>query len=144
MNEFCAAMGICNLENIQNGKVITARKQITKQYLDLLSSVEGIKCFNPINNKNYIYNYSYFPILIQKGSRDSIYNYLKDNNIYTRKYFYPLISNIDCYKRYTTSKLEVANEISNKILVLPIYFGLKQDEVNYITEMIKQWSKITV
>jgi len=82
-------------------------------------------------------NYSYYPILLD--NRDEVYDRLISNNIYPRKYFYPLISNLDEYKFLRTSSisnLPGANDIAEKILCLPLYPDLSKDDQDRIIRIV--------
>ncbi len=141
MNEFQAAMGICNLEYIN--KIIKNRKAITLLYRKLLDDIPGISYFTPEDNEKFRYNYAYLPILVNEKnfgiSRDKLYSELQKYGIYTRKYFYPLIPDFECYKKeYKNTKIPVSRKISKEILCLPIYYGLKKKDVKYIIESIKE------
>ena len=99
MNEFCAAMGLCNLRHIE--EEISKRKAIVEQYRDRLSDVDGLQ-FNPIQ-KDVKSNYAYFPIVVNEkrfgASRSEIFERLKSNGIFARKYFYPITSAFECFHR---------------------------------------------
>lgn len=138
MNEFQAAMGILNLDYIDNE--ISKRKQIAHIYRENLRNIEGIYFLEDI--KGVKHNYSYFPIVIDEQitgiTRNELYTKLKEYNIFTRKYFYPLITDFECYKgKYNDKKLESAKYISNRILTLPIYGKLGIDKVTYISKLIR-------
>lgn len=142
MNEFQAAMGLCNLKHIDEN--IAKRKIIFNLYNDILSNVDGIKM---CNKQAYVEgNYSYLPIYIDKGcygyNRDELSIFLSDNNIFVRKYFYPLTSNFECYKyAFESNKTPVAVDASANIVTLPLYAELSLDSVYKIGELIKKYSK---
>ena len=98
MNEFQAAMGLLNLKYID--EQIKNRKRITEIYRRELKDLEGIYFLE--DQENVKHNYSYFPIVIDesktKVSRNELYDRLKERGIFTRKYFYPLVTDFDCYK----------------------------------------------
>lgn len=136
MNEFQAAMGLCNLRNLE--KEINSRKLVFERYIDQLSYIEGIKISLP--SKNIQSNYAYLPILFDNISlsRDEIYDLLLKENIHTRKYFYPLSNELTYYKEKNNSKgTPVAQKISREILTLPIYADLHLDDVDRICQIIK-------
>jgi dTDP-4-amino-4,6-dideoxygalactose transaminase len=87
MNEFQAAMGICNLRHVDDE--IAKRKIVVERYIERLSSVKGIKLCKPQTGVKS--NYAYFPVVFDgyKMSRDEVFEKLKAENIYARKYFYP-------------------------------------------------------
>lgn len=138
MNEFQAAMGICNLRHLE--EEIEKRRKVAELYIDLLSGVEGIKlCDVQTGVKS---NYSYFPAVFDnyKYSRDEVFEKLKEHNIFARKYFYPLTNDFTCYKDYPTAgseKTPVAKYISDRVLTLPMYSDLDEESVRKICEIIK-------
>lgn len=138
MNEFCAIMGLCNLQHIQESLV--RRRRLCEAYKKNLEDVKGIRLLR--NSSEEIWNYAYFPIIIEDEypiSRDNLYEYLKNNNIYTRKYFYPLTSDQVCFKnKYQDIVLENARKLSRKVLVLPLYENLDIEDVRNITHIIKK------
>jgi dTDP-4-amino-4,6-dideoxygalactose transaminase len=138
MNEFQAAMGLVNLNHVQEN--IEKRKLVTERYVELLGEIPGISLLD-YKKTNIVYNYSYFPIVIDKEkygvSRNTLYEILRDNNIFTRKYFYPLATDYDCFKaEYLNIKLPNAKKISDNILTLPIYPDLSYDIVDLICKNI--------
>ena len=134
MNEFQAAMGLCNLKYIDNW--IEQRKQVVEHYRKVLNNISGIKLCE--NQANVTSNYSYFPIVFEnyKYTRDEIYEKLKNKNILARKYFYPLINDLDCYKQYNSDDTPVAKYIANNVLTLPLYPDLNMKEVENICNVI--------
>lgn len=136
MNEFQAAMGLCNLRNID--KNISKRKEIVERYMENLERINGIKLLR--EQENVKSNYAYFPVVFDgyKNSRDDIYELLKQNNIMARKYFYPLTNRIECYKDYFSSQdTPVAEYIADRVLCLPLYSDLALEDVNRICKIIK-------
>ena len=138
MNEFQAALGLLQLKYIN--KAIHRRKEIDAYYRKALKDTEGIRLLEfPIDSQP---NYSYFPVLIEPGyplSRDALYQKLKDNDIYARRYFYPLISEFPMYRGLSSAipeNLPVATSISRKIICLPIYPGLQNDQIDLVTSLI--------
>lgn len=138
MNEFCAIMGLCNLKYIE--QTFEERRKKYGFYKEKLSAVKGIRFFE--RNEEATNNYAYFPILIEddyKRSRDELYEYLKENNIYSRKYFYPLTSDQACFKnKYRNDKLENARELAKKVLVVPFYEKINSQDVERIVMLIKK------
>ena len=134
MNEFSAIMGLCNLKHID--EAIQARKERYEYYMELLSDVVGIKLFSRKGKATN--NYAYFPILVgqQYGkSRDELYDYLKVNSIYSRKYFYPITADQACFRnKYKRVDLSVARDLSDRVIVLPLYESL---EIIQIDKVIK-------
>jgi len=139
MNEFAAAMGLCNLKNIDNN--ILKRKQVVERYISNLAGIEGV--ILPKFKNNIKYNYAYMPVVfdeeILKVNRDDIFEELDKNDILARKYFYPLIQDFDCYKNtYDSSLTPVAKRISSSVLTLPLYSDLSLDIVDKICNIIKK------
>jgi dTDP-4-amino-4,6-dideoxygalactose transaminase len=135
MNEFQAAMGICNLRHVDDE--IAKRKIVVERYIEGLSNIKGIKLCKPqIGVKS---NYAYFPVVFDgyKLSRDEVFGKLKTENIYARKYFYPLTNSFECYKgRFDVGKTPVAKYIADRVLTLPLYADLALDDVDRICDII--------
>ncbi|MBR2753948.1 DegT/DnrJ/EryC1/StrS family aminotransferase [Candidatus Saccharibacteria bacterium] len=142
MNEFQAAMGLANLAHMQ--EIMNERKTLVELYREQLNGLDGISYFVPEKMyDNYEYNYSYFPILIEKEygkTRNELYDYLLENNVYARKYFYPIITQLGCYrKKYASIKLPVAEDVGRRVMCLPLYNGLSSESVLKICELIKNF-----
>ncbi|MBR2724960.1 MAG: DegT/DnrJ/EryC1/StrS family aminotransferase [Ruminococcus sp.] len=137
MNEFQAAMGICNLRHIDED--IAKRKEIVELYRKRLGATDGIVlCSEQSGVKP---NYAYFPVVIDETklgkSRDDIFEALAKENIYARKYFYPLVQDYDCYKNlYDSSLTPTAQYVAKRILTLPLYSELPLETVNIICDII--------
>ena len=137
MNEFQAAMGICNLRHID--EEIAKRKLVTEKYVSLLSDIDGIK-LSPVQ-EGVTPNYAYFPVLFDgyKYNRDEVFEKLAAEGIFARKYFYPLTNEFECYKDYPTAKPEatpIAKKISQSVLCLPMYADLALEDVERICNII--------
>lgn len=142
MNEFCAAMGICNLKHIE--KEISKRKIVYEHYYARLKGVDGIK-LNPVQ-KDVLPNYSYFPIVVNEkkfgATRNEIFLALKKENIVARKYFYPLTNSFDCFHgKYNPDNTPTALYISKRVLTLPLYADLDISEVDRICDIIISLNK---
>ncbi len=137
MNEFAAVMGLCNLQHIE--ETYLQRKDRYKVYKEKLRDVKGIRLFD--KNDNVSDNYAYFPILVEEGyhmTRDDLYNKLKKNDIYARKYFYPLTSDEACFKnKYKNVELRCARELAKKVLVIPFYAELELDKIDKIIDLLR-------
>jgi len=140
MDEVRAAYGLLNLKHID--AAIAKRKKITETYRELLQNVKGISFFEDMPNVTH--NYSYFPVFVDENeygmSRDSLYENLKQNGIFGRRYFYPLISDFPVYKGLPSSapeRLPVARKMANEVICLPIYADLELDDVERICEVLK-------
>ncbi len=138
MNEVQAAFGLLHLKNIESE--ILKRKAIAITYRNQLENINGIKTYNDFEGVKH--NYSYFPVLIQKDfhkTRNEVYQLLKEHNIFSRRYFYPLISQFPTYKELPSSSsnnLPIAEKITEEILCLPIYGDLKPEQVDKIVQLI--------
>ena len=135
MNEFQAAMGICNLRHID--EEIQKRKLVVERYRERLTNIKGITLCEP--QKNVKANYAYFPVLFepQKYQRNQMAEKLAQHDIFARKYFYPLTNNFACYKNYcNASNTPIANEVANNILTLPLYADLTLKDVDRICNII--------
>ena len=137
MNEFQAAFGLLQLKEINQN--IKKRKAITQLYKDFLSNIKGINLIH--ENENILYNYSYFPIFIEAKKygmkRDELYQKLKDHNIYTRRYFYPLITNFSPYNEIARFDLTNARKLAEKVICLPIYSELEYKIIKKIVKLIR-------
>ena len=137
MNELCAIMGLCNLKRVE--ETIIARKKCHDQYMKSLQCINGIRFFDW--NSDTTRNYGYFPIVIEDDysiSRDELYVRLKENGIYSRKYFYPLTSDQACFKnKYRNNRLDVARRLAERVLVLPLYEGLDEEKITNIVGVIQ-------
>jgi len=137
MNEFQAAMGICNLRHIDDE--IMKRKAVVERYRSHLSNVEGILlCGEQLGVQS---NYAYFPVVFDeyRYSRDEILERLKALDIAARKYFYPLTNSFACYQDLATAGVEktpIAQYIAERVLTLPLYADLSLEDVDRICEII--------
>ena len=118
-----------------------SRQAVDERYRAALANVKGISLYQHERNANS--NFSYFPILVDndyKLSRDELYEKLKDNNILSRRYFYPLISNMPMYRGLHSaaiSHLPQANELAEKVLCLPIFNELTLADQQRVIDIIK-------
>lgn len=137
MNEFQAAMGLCNLRHID--EEIQKRKHVTERYQKRLGDIEGIMLRRA--QESVQSNYAYFPIFIDwkkfGKSRNEIYEQMKRKNIIARKYFYPLTSEFECYRgQFDVTLTPIALEASRQVLALPIYASLKYEVIDQICDII--------
>lgn len=138
MNEFQAAMGLCNLKHFD--EIVEKRKVIYELYHRRLSQIHGIAMLNPQMNDVKL-NYTYCPIFIDEEefgiSRNQVYDNLKNKNIFARKYFYPITSEFSCYQNMgLRGDTPVAKEMSEKVLTLPLYPDLDLSDVERICDII--------
>lgn len=138
MSELNAAIGLLQLKYIDSN--LHKRKLIANYYNEHLSKISGITILE--SNFSRYSNHSYYPILIEEGyklTRDELYEKLKLNNILTRRYFYPLISQFAMYKNLpsaSSQNLINSTVAANKVLCLPIYSDLETITQNRIIELI--------
>ena len=138
MNEFCAVMGLCNLRHVDGE--IEKRSLVTKAYRQNLSDIEGISIL-PVQ-KDVKPNHAYFPIVIDEkefgADRQTVIDSLEQQDIHTRKYFYPLTSDMDCYKgMFDSSLTPVAKHIADRVITLPMSASLTQDDADRICGIIR-------
>ena len=137
MNEFCAAMGICNLRHVD--EEIEKRRTVAERYRMHLEEVEGIKLNK--EQKNVRSNYAYFPVLFDEevfgANRDFIFEKLAENGIGARKYFYPLTNTFTAFHgQYNVMNTQIALHISECVLTLPMYADLALEDVDRICDII--------
>lgn len=137
MNEFQAAMGICNLRHIDSE--IIKRRMVFERYVENLGKEKGLTFVKA--KPGVRSNFAYFPILFEgyKKTRDEVKDELERHKIFARKYFYPLTSSMECYKGLFDQDLTpVAKYVAERILTLPLYADLGIEEVDNICEIIKK------
>lgn len=142
MNEFCAAMGLCNLRHVD--EEIAKRKKVVECYRNRLEGIEGLQ-LNPVQ-KDVVSNYAYFPVVFDEkvfgASRNEVFDKLAMNNVAARKYFYPLTNTFDCFHgKYDVTRTPVALHISKRVLTLPLYADLSLDTVERICDVIVSCKK---
>ena len=144
MNEFCAIMGLCNLNHLEDA--VANRKEKYEYYKEKLKDVKGIRFLD--RNNEATLNYAYFPIIIEDSygvSRDTLYEKLKENNIYSRKYFYPITSDQACFKnKYKNDEVGCARQLAKKILVIPFYEKMNLNHQKYIVNIIENVERAIV
>lgn len=137
MNEFQAAMGLCNLRHLK--QEIAKRKIVAEHYRAKLDGIQGIKLCKP--KKDVESNYAYFPVVFDGyyATRDEIFEALLKEGITARKYFFPLTNSFECYRNYLTAGIEktpIAAFLADHVLTLPMYADLSLEDVNRICEII--------
>lgn len=137
MNEFCAAMGLCNLKHID--EEIAKRKIVVERYRKNLEGIEGIQ-LSPIQ-EGVESNYAYFPVFFNKdvygADRDEVMQALAEKGIGARKYFYPLTNTFECYNgTFDAGKTPVALKLSYQVLTLPLYADMSVEDVDTICDII--------
>ena len=139
MDEVRSAYGLLNLKQVD--AAIEARHKVADQYREVLRDVPGIRVMEDIPGVRH--NYSYFPIFIDAEkygmTRDELYFKMKENNILGRRYFYPLISEFSTYRGLESARpenLPVATQMAESVICLPMYYGLKQLDIECIIKNI--------
>ncbi len=143
MNELQAAYGLLQLKDFDI--VIEKRKALTLQYKEGLRKLEGVNFLN--EGDNVAYNYAYFPIFIDEKkcgfNRDDVREVLKKENIFARRYFYPLISEFPLYRGLAKeAELKIAYKVSREVICLPLYPDLSKEIVKLIIAKIKQLHRV--
>lgn len=140
MDEMRAAYGLLNLKQVDDA--IEARHQVAIRYREALKDVDGIEYWNDLPGVKH--NYSYFPIFVHQKTygmtRDELYFKLKEQGIFARRYFYPLISDFSTYRGLpsaTKENLPVANEMAREVICLPMHHALSKEDINRVIELIQ-------
>ena len=137
MNEFCAAMGLCNLRHVD--EEIAKRGKVVARYRSRLEGVEGLQ-LSPVQ-EGVQSNYAYFPVIFDEKvfgfSRNEIFERLAKYDIVARKYFYPLTNTFDCFHgMFDVNETPVALHLSKRVLTLPLYPDLPLEDVDRICDII--------
>lgn len=140
LNEVQAAFGLVQLRHVQ--EYVRRRAEISSIYRRRLAAIDGVQL--PAPPEQATENHSYFPVLIDESrfrmDRDGLYEHLKTNGIYSRRYFYPLISEFPMYRGLPSAdvqRLPVAHRVSRRVLCLPIYPNLPIADVERICDLIE-------
>ena len=139
MDEVRAAYGLLNLRQVD--EAIEKRHQVAIKYREALRNVKGIRFFDDMPGVRH--NYSYFPIFVNAEeygmTRDELYNRMREQGVFGRRYFYPLISTFSTYKGLPSSapeNLPVATRIANEVICLPMHHGLEEGDVERVLDTI--------
>ncbi len=136
MSEINAAFGLLQLKGIDDA--LKKRQSVDERYREGLKNIAGIRCGNI---GEHFSNYAYFPIFVEKN-RDALYEKLKANGIFGRRYFYPLISDFPMYRSLPSAapaNLPVARQISHEVICLPMYPNLTNEEIDFIVSLIAEF-----
>ena len=140
MSEINAAFGLLQLKGID--EALAKRQVIDQRYREGLKNIAGIRY---TDSGSHGANYAYFPIFVESEyplSRDALYEKLKENGIFGRRYFYPLISDFPMYRSLPSaahSNLPIARKTANEVICLPIYSALEKNEQEKIINLILQY-----
>lgn len=144
MDEIRAALGLLNLKQVD--EAIEKRHQVAIRYREALWNVKGIRFFDDMVGVKH--NYSYFPIFVDAEeygmTRDELYFKMREQNIWGRRYFYPLISAFSTYKGLLSAapeNLPVATRIANEVICLPMHHGLSEEDVERVIKLIIKQSE---
>lgn len=136
MNEFCAAMGLCNLRHLDDE--IAKRRAVAERYWDNLRAVHGLRLCEPPSSVSH--NYAYMPVVFEDSfgkTRDDVYEQLKREGVIARKYFFPLVSDYECYRgQFSSDDTPIAKHVADRVLTLPIYSDLPLADVDRICSII--------
>ena len=135
LSEVHAALGLLQLKTID--ETLEARKKVDQIYRKLLQDVQGIKCISRLNMEKD--NYSYFPIVISEDyplTRDQLFEKFKVQNVFARKYFYPIMTDLEIYQKYSVETPQ-AQLLSQQVLCLPMYPELTIEQIQLIVNVIK-------
>ncbi len=137
MNEFQAAMGLCNLRHLE--REIGKRRRVVERYRQNLGGVPGVRLCAP--QPDVEPNYAYFPVVFDGfgASRDEVFDALGREGITARKYFYPLTNSFECYRDLPTAgtgKTPAAAFLAGHVLTLPLYADLSMEDTDLICDII--------
>lgn len=141
MDEVRAAFGLLNLQQVD--AAIARRREVAKLYREAIDQIEGLSYL--AEQLGIRYNYGYFPIFVDAAkygmSRDALYAKMQEQNIYGRRYFYPLISTFMPYNTYPSSAAEnlpVATKMADEVLCLPMHHALSNKDVERVIACIRK------
>lgn len=142
MNEFCAAMGVCNLRHLDGE--IAKRKAVAERYWEGLEGLPGVRAVKPAAGS--IPNYAYLPVLFDPdtfgSTRDDVFDALAAEGIGARKYFYPLVTDFACYRSvYSSGRTPVATKAAREVLTLPMYADLALKDVDLICSIVRRCAR---
>lgn len=144
MDEMRSAYGLLNLKLVDDA--IEARNKVAISYRNALRPISGISFFDDMPGVRH--NYSYFPIFIDSErygmTRDDLYYKMKENNVLSRRYFYPLISNFSAFNVLDSAdknNLPLGNKMAEEVLCLPMHHALSNEEIKKIIGIIINCSK---
>ena len=139
VDEVRAAYGILNLRQVD--AAIEARHQVAIKYREALRSVDGISFMDDMPGVRH--NYSYFPIFVDAEkygmTRDELYFKMKEQNVLSRRYFYPLISEFSTYRGLpsaTKENLPNAHKMADSVICLPMHHALGEDDIERVLNIV--------
>lgn len=139
MDEIRSAYGLLNLKQVD--AAIAARQKVAVAYRKALRNVDGISFWDDMPGVRH--NYSYFPIFVDAEkygmTRDELYVKMKDQGVWGRRYFYPLISEFSTYRGLESSRpdnLPNAHRMADTVICLPMHHSLSENDLNRIINSI--------
>ena len=139
MDEIRSAYGLLNLKQVD--AAIEARYRFTIRYREALKDVEGISFFHDIPRVRH--NYTYFPIFVDAEkygmTRDELYFKMRENGVFGRRYFYPLISDFSPYKGLESARPETlpnARKMADSVICLPMHHDLSDVDIRRVLDCI--------
>lgn len=139
MDEIRSAYGLLNLKQVD--AAIAARRKVAVAYRKALRNVKGISFWDDMQGVRH--NYSYFPIFVDAEkygmTRDELYMKMKDQDVWGRRYFYPLISEFSTYRGLESSRpenLPNAHRMADTVICLPMHHALSENDLNRIINSI--------
>ncbi len=139
MNELQAAVGLCLLDSVE--AAITLRRQATDMYGELLKNIPGVRL--TLRSQDVGHNYAYMPVIINPevfgGKRDDLHVWLKSRNIATRRYFYPLVSEMPVFPGHYNPDIPVAKSIAANILCLPLFPDITPQQIEFVVDSIREF-----
>lgn len=141
MNAFEAAMGLCCLRHLP--AITVRRRALTWRYREALCDLPGLRFFTPDAQPGLGYNYAYFPVCIDEvefgSSRDRVWQLLRAQQVYARRYFWPAVPDYPCYRAaYPNVEIPVARRASAQVLCLPLYDGMSFDQVDRVCALLRR------
>lgn len=141
MDEIRSAYGLLNLKQVD--AAIAARQKVAVAYRKALRNVDGISFWDDMPGVRH--NYSYFPIFVDAEkygmTRDELYMKMKDQGVWGRRYFYPLISEFSTYRGLESSRpenLPNAHMMADTVICLPMHHALTEAEIDKIIMVISK------
>lgn len=139
VDEMRSAYGLLNLRQVDFA--IEARQRVARRYREALRNVAGISFFDDMPGVRH--NYAYFPIFVDSTeygmSRDDLYYKMKQENVLSRRYFYPLISEFSTYRGLESAhpkNLPNAHRMANSVICLPMHHALSEQDIDRIIGLV--------
>ena len=156
ISELQAAMGLAILPHME--EIIQGRKKAVEHYNDYLKKntqcqtdhqkiIETVPYSVVVKNKKKetknlkirqgtVWNYSYYPLLFEnEEALLEVQKKLNQMNVFPRRYFYPSLNTLPYVKQ---NNLEIAQRVSETILCLPLFLGLKQEDISRVVDVINR------